>query len=96
MKDIEAWWIDFMEGEMDPKIKKDLQTLLKNSRADQHLLKEYLWLREWVKASEPRTEWSESRQTKLHDRIMTTISDENVEKVHGCFSGLHRVKPATI
>lgn len=73
MKDIEAWWIDFMEGEMDPKVRKDLQTLLKNSKADQFLLKEYLWLREWIKVSETRTDWPESRQRGLHDRIMNGI-----------------------
>ncbi len=78
MKDIEAWWIDFMEGEVDPKIRKDMQTLLKNSRADQFLLKEYLWLREWIKATDQKTEWSESRQKGLHDRIVKGVEWKKV------------------
>lgn len=77
MKDIEAWWIDFMEGEVDPKVRKDMQTLLKNSRADQFLLKEYLWLREWIKATDQRTEWSADRQKNLHDRIMKEVPGTN-------------------
>lgn len=82
MKDLEAWWIDFMEGEMDPKIKKDLQTLLKNSRADQLILKEYLWLREWIRASDTRTEWPESRQKRQLAKIMNGIDSAPWKNAH--------------
>ena len=75
----DAWWVEYMEGEMDPSLKEDLEFLLKKSKAYRLKLDEMQTFRQWVKLADPvESLWLEERMSKLHKSIMTEV--EKIEK----------------
>ncbi len=48
----EDWWLEFLEGELDPGFAKDMAILLNNSEADRQTLEGLALTRELVQASD--------------------------------------------
>ena len=74
MKDVDWWWIDYLENEMDPVVEKDLESLLMHSEEDQKTFESFRLLKEWLVGSDPIGDWPlESRLRKVRRRVMQAI-----------------------
>jgi len=70
----DLWWIEYMEGELDPSLKEDLEFLLKKSKSNQERLEEVQALRQWVSSADIADSlWDEKRFAQLHSKIMDKI-----------------------
>ena len=68
------FWIDYLEDEIDPKLKPDFKQLLSISKESRETLKEYHWLGELVATVDPAhdehlAKWD---QKQTRDDIMET------------------------
>jgi hypothetical protein len=72
----EDWWVDMVEGEVDPNLEEDLSLLLKNSSSDRKIVESLEKTRHAIKKSDdvPMPE-SGQYYTDLHDRIMASINE---------------------
>lgn len=50
------FWVDYLENEIDPKLKADFKQLLSISKESRETLKEYHWLRELIATVDPAHE----------------------------------------
>lgn len=71
----EWWWIDYLEDEVEPDWRKDLEQVLQNSSHAQKTLETFKALKAWVKS----TEGADLEATApdywqgLHDNIMSQL-----------------------
>ena len=73
----EGWWIDLMEGEVEPERRPGLRLLLEHSKTDRQIYNNFLKLRDLVKSSEP--DWNQQKEDYfdvLHAKIMHTIDSQ--------------------
>ncbi len=76
-RDGDGWWIDFMEGELDPSIMSDVEWLLKHSPADQEKLREYVELKKAVAESDwGQVTWQASDWCTLQEKIMMALDQQ--------------------
>ncbi len=88
MKDVDWWWIDYLENEMDPAVEKDLESLLMNSEEDQKSFESFRLLKEWLVGSDPIGDWPlESRLRKVRRRVMHAIDQIEDEKKRESYLG---------
>ena len=88
----ESWWIDYMEGEVSPGLKQDLDLLLKHSQTDRLILENLQFLRDTIKneANAPVPE-NASYYDGLHSKVMSAIENASeFESVHTTRMPLHR------
>jgi len=73
----ENWWLEYLEGELEPSLKEDLKILLKNSPADRNCLNQLERVKNLVKESDEEALPEDGRYyDDLHDRIMAAIEEE--------------------
>lgn len=74
----DTWWIEFMEDEVEPGLRMDMEKMLKESHEEAASLENMARLRLWTKESDPAEElwrpekWEQMRQSSF-DKIMTKI-----------------------
>jgi hypothetical protein len=73
----DAWWIDFLEKELDPTLQQDLRLLLSHSSLDAKILANYMKLKRAVKASD-RAKPPENSEyyDSLHAKIMAGVNEQ--------------------
>ena len=72
----ENWWLEYLEGELEPSLNEDLKILLKNSPADRRCVSELEHARRMIKESDEETLPENGRYyEELHDRIMAAIEE---------------------
>ncbi len=76
----DEWWIDFIEGDLEPSLEEDLKLLLLSSDADRKRLAELQVFREQVRQSED-VYMPESGQfyENMHDKIMAAVEQTEME-----------------
>lgn len=73
----ENWWLEYLEGELEPNLKEDLKLLLKNSPADRRCASQLERARRLIKESDEEMLPEDGRYyDDLHDRIMAAIDEE--------------------
>lgn len=72
MKEENWWWIDYMEGELDPTTHPDIEFLLEKSPADREEFESWRTLKSWVREVDPikEAQWSESDLSNLKEKIL--------------------------
>lgn len=71
----DTWWIEFMEDEVEPSLRQDMEKILVESSADQVSLENMARLRLWTKESDPVEDlWRPGKWDLMHDKIMNKIS----------------------
>lgn len=73
----ESWWLDYVEGELDPATRAEMKALLKYSKADQAVVEALSSTKELLKEHEPPA--SEPADDlffdALHDKIMAAVEE---------------------
>jgi hypothetical protein len=68
------WWLEFLEGELDPSLEQDMSQLMINSEPDRQTLQRLAITRELVKISDDSLLPEDGRYyDQLHARIMTEV-----------------------
>jgi tRNA A22 N-methylase len=68
------WWLEFLEGELEPSLEQDMAQLVLNSEADRKTLQGLAATREWVKLADESLLPEDGRYyDQLHARIMKEI-----------------------
>lgn len=72
------WWIDFMEGELDPSTHPDIEFLLEKSPEDREEYESWRLLRTWIKEVDVTSEinWSKSDLEDNRQRILKGLGSE--------------------
>ncbi len=71
------WWLEYLEGEFDRNLEKDMDRLLSNSISDCQILQELAFTRETIKAVDNVPLPEDGRFYELlHAKIMGAIEDE--------------------
>jgi hypothetical protein len=92
----DQWWVDFLENEVEPGLKLDLEKLLAKSGKDRAALDALANLRRWIADSDPVNDlWSNEKMRALAKKI-----DQAVEALpaHGSAEATaaeDRRKPST-
>ena len=77
----ESWWLDYVEGELDPATRAEMKALLKHSKADQAVVEALSSTKELLKEHEPPA--SEPADDlffdALHDKIMAAVEETVVK-----------------
>lgn len=82
------WWLEFLEGELDPSLEQDMAQLMINSEADRQTLQQLAMTRELVKLADNTLLPEDGRYyDQFHARIMrevrtveqTSINEPQVE-----------------
>jgi hypothetical protein len=82
MEDIEWWWIDYLENELDSVLENDLLTLLQHSQEDRESFENFRLLKQWVRESDPVGSWPlEERTHRMRANVMAAIADLEIEPV---------------
>ena len=70
------WWLDLLEGELDPSFSQDLELLLQNSEVDREIYEALAVVRKLVESSEDTAMPEDGRYyDRLHEKIMTATFD---------------------
>lgn len=75
----ENWWLDYIEGEVDPATRVQMKALLKSSASDQDLVKSLSDTKGAVKESVREPSISEDQLDFLHDKIMSSIEETEIK-----------------
>lgn len=73
MKEGNWWWIDYMEGELDPTTHPDIEFLLEKSPVDREEFESWRTLKTWVKEVDPaghEVSWSAGQLSDLKEKIL--------------------------
>lgn len=72
----DIWWLEYLEGEFEPSMQKDLQLLLENSPFDRKRLRQLESARRLIKDADEVALPEDGRvYSRLHDRIMACIEE---------------------
>ena len=72
--EIEWWWIDYLENELNHAMDADLLTLLENSEDDRVSFEQMRLLKQWVAESDPVADWPiEERLARMRRNVMQAI-----------------------
>ena len=76
-KETEWWWIDFLENELEPSLKADLELLLEHSQEDRDSFESIRLLKQWVGESDPVGDWPvDARLDRIRRKVMQAIDHE--------------------
>lgn len=82
-EDTDWWWIDYMEGELDPTTLPDVEFLLEKSSSDRKNFESWQLLKSWVKEvdeSSPAGElWSDSELSELKAKTLRAVHPSKVQ-----------------
>lgn len=68
------WWLEFLEGELEPGLEQDMAQLLTNSNADRQTLQSLAITREVIKLADESLLPEDGRYyDQLHARIMAEV-----------------------
>jgi hypothetical protein len=82
-------WVDYLEGELDPQVKEDLDLLLAHSKTDQEIVKGLQQTKTMLmQMSEIELPQDEAYYRKLQDKIITKIEDGSLANSSGKLSAL--------
>jgi len=80
-EDTDWWWIDYMEGELEPTTLPDIEFLLEKSPADRQNFESWQLLKSWVKevdeASPSECLWSEAELSQLKLKTMSSLPSKS-------------------
>lgn len=77
----EEWWLDYVEGELDPVTRAEMKALLRHSVKDQDLVKALSDTKHLLKESAgPLPEIPDAYLDSLHDRIMARVETAEIQK----------------
>lgn len=79
MKDENWWWIDYIEGELDPTTHPDIEFLLEKSLDDREEFESWRLLKTWIKEVDPvgkEEKWSQAELLKLKENTLKKIELE--------------------
>lgn len=70
----DAWWVEFLENEIEPSLRQDMEKLLRKSKRHQASLESLAHLRQWVEDSDPVADlWDEDKMKKAQAKLMKVI-----------------------
>lgn len=79
------WWIDYIEGELDPTTHPDVEFLLEKSKADREEFESWRQLKAWVKEVDPvkkgKPEWSADELAVLKAKTLDLLPDSSTSQV---------------
>ena len=76
----EPAWVDYLEDDLDPSLKQDMELLLKHSAQDRQILQSLKNVKEAVQSIDEAPLPEDGRYYKeLHDRIMAEVSQAEIE-----------------
>jgi|GEM_PF-1094447 len=77
----ESWWLDYVEGELDPATRAEMKALLRHSKADREVVEALSSTKELLKEHEPpATEPADDLFfDALHDKIMAAVEETVVK-----------------
>ena len=71
----DSWWVEYLENEVDPSLKQDMEKLLEKSGRDRGSVETLAALRQWVAESDPAEElWREDKIKPLQGKILAAIA----------------------
>lgn len=79
MKNDDWWWIDYIEGELEPTTVPDVEFLLDKSKSDREEHETWCLLKSWVKEVDPigkKEIWSKSDLAELKDEVMKGLGSQ--------------------
>jgi hypothetical protein len=73
----DAWWVEFLENEIEPSLRQDMEKLLRKSRRHQASLESLAQLRQWVEDSDPVEDlWDEEKVRKAQAKLLKAIAKQ--------------------
>jgi len=90
----ESWWLDYVEGELDPATRAEMKALLRHSKADREVVEALSSTKELLKDHEPpATEPADDLFfDALHDKIMAAVEETIVKPAPGVAGRLKKNK----
>lgn len=84
-QDVEWAWVDYVEGDVEPELKQDLQNLLRLSSQSREVVGDLHWTKEMVKSLDPaHDEFLEKWDTKANlEKILKGCQTQNVSRPTG-------------
>lgn len=79
MRENEQLWIDYLEGELDPSFKQDLDIQLNHSPEAQKLTSQYIRLKSEIKNLDTVPSFSRKYYDDLHNKIMNKVSHKSIQ-----------------
>ncbi|HAG90331.1 MAG TPA: hypothetical protein DCL41_00575 [Bdellovibrionales bacterium] len=78
-EDVDWWWIDYLEGELDPTTEPDIEFLLEKSATDQKNFESWKLLKTWVKEVDPakETQWASQELGTMKSEILKTLTSSS-------------------
>ena len=74
-----AWWLDYVEGELDPTTKVEMKSILRHSKKDQEIVTALSETKKILESSEEQLpEVSDDFLDSLHDKIMAGIEEVEI------------------
>ena len=79
IRESEELWINYLEGELEPSLKQDLDIQLEHSLEAQKLISEYKKLKLEIKSLGHAQSFSQEYHDQLHDKIMDKVSHKSIQ-----------------
>ena len=79
IRENEELWINYLEGELEPSLKEDLDIQLKSSLEAQKITSQYERLKLEIKNLDIAPEFSPEYYNELHDKIMNRVSQRSIQ-----------------
>ena len=75
----EELWIDYLENELDPSFKQDLDIQLNHSSEAQKLISQYTRLKSEIKSLDHVPTLSQKYYDDLHNKVMNEVSHKSIQ-----------------
>ena len=79
IRENEELWINYLEDELEPSLKQDLDIQLDHSPEAQRLISQYKKLKLEIKSLDNAQSFSQEYYNKLHDKIMERVSHKSIQ-----------------
>ena len=79
IRENEELWINYLEGELEPSLKQDLDIQLNHSLEAQEVISQYKRLKSEIKGLDSVPSFSQEYHDKLYNRIMDKISHKSIQ-----------------
>ena len=79
IRENEELWINYLEGELEPSLKQDLDIQLNHSTEAQELVSQYKRLKSEIRSLGDAPAFSQEYHDKLHDKVMDKISHKSIQ-----------------
>ena len=80
VKESEQLWIDYLEDDLEPSLKQDLDIHLKNSQEAQKIVSDYHHLKSAICDVDDLPDFNQNDQDRLHDQIMQKVSNTSIRR----------------